>query len=198
MSSYQVIGAVDLTLRDLLWSEMQFDSVITGILSNESQISLEPPAKLLKDTEVDTNTLSLFLYKVNENPELKNRYLQVIDSHTQVYPPLALNLYYLLTPLTNSADNDHTLLGKALQIFYRHSLVKGSILKGVLAGTDLQLSIILNPISLDELSNLWSAFLRPYRLSVSYEVKIVFIDSDRETTGERVLEKRINVGVKNS
>jgi hypothetical protein len=198
MSSYQVIGAVDLTLRDLLWSEMQFDSVITGILSNESQITLEPPAKLLKDTEVDTNALSLFLYKVNENPELKNRCLQVIDSHTQMYPPLALNLYYLLTPLTNSADNDHTLLGKALQIFYRHSIVKGSILKGLLAGTDLQLCIILNPVSLDELSNLWSAFLRPYRLSVSYEVKIVFIDSDRETTGERVLEKRINVGVKNS
>ena len=198
MSSYQVIGAVDLTLRDLLWSEMQFDSVITGILANESQITLEPPAKLLKDTEVDNNVLSLFLYKVEENPDLKNRQLQVLDTHTQIYPPLALNLFYLLTPLTNSADNDHTLLGKALQIFYRHSPAKGSILKGVLAGTDQQLSIILNPISLDELSNLWSAFLRPYRLSVSYEVKIVFIDSDRETTGERVLEKRINVAVTKS
>ena len=77
--------------------------------------------------------------------------------------------------------------------------MKGSILKGVLAGTDLQLNAVANPISLDG-SPITSrpAFLRPYRLSVSYEVKIVFIDSDRETTGERVLEKRINVGVKNS
>jgi hypothetical protein len=198
MSSYQVTGAVDLTLRDLLWSEMQFDSVITAILSNESQITLEPPPKLLKDTEVDSNALSLFLYKVEENPDLKNQPLQVLDSHTLLYPPLALNLYYLLTPLTNSADNDHTLLGKALQIFYAHSQVKGSLLKGVLAGSDQQLSIILNPISLDALSNLWSAFLRPYRLSVSYEVKIVFIDSERETSGERVLEKRIDVAVKKS
>ena len=194
MSSYQAIGAVDLTLRDLLWSEMQFDSVITSIIASESQITLEPPFKLVKDTEPDQNALSLYLYKVNENPEMKNRFLEAIDGHRQIYPPLALNLYYLMTPITNSADNDHTLLGKALQILYKYSILNGSSLKGVLAGSDLQLRIVLNPVSLDELSNLWSAFLRPYRLSVSYEVKVVFIDSERETSGERVLEKRVKVG----
>jgi hypothetical protein len=194
MSSYQVIGAVDLTLRDLLWSEMKSDSVITGILTTETQITLEPPSKLVKDTEPESNALSLYLYRVAENPEMKNRPLEVADAHRQVYPPLALNLYYLITPVTNSTDNDHTVLGKALQILYRYSILNGSLLKGVLAGTDLQLKIILNPISLDELSNLWSAFLRPYRLSVSYEVKVVFIDSERETSGERILERRLKVG----
>ena len=194
MSGYQVIGAVNLTLRDLLWSEMQFDSVITSIITSETQITLEPPFKLVKDTDPESNALSVYLYRVVENPDLKNRHLEVADAHRQIFPPLALNLYYLMTPITNSADNDHALLGKALQIFYRNSGVCGSALKGILAGTDLKLRVILNPISLDELSNLWSAFLRPYRLSVSYEVKVVFIDSERETTGERVLEKRIKFG----
>jgi hypothetical protein len=194
MSGYQVIGAVDQTLHDLLWSEMQSDSVIISILTSEDKITLEPPFKLVKETEPEHNFLSLYLYRVIESPEAKNQLPQALDSHRQVYPPLALNLYYLMTPITNSAENDHTLLGKALQIFYRNSILKGTPLKGILAGTDEQLRVILNPISLDELSNLWSAFLRPYRLSVSYEVKIAFIDSDRDTTGERVLERRLKVG----
>ena len=51
MVDYQVIGAVDLTLRDLLWSEMQSDTVITSILASELQITMDPPFNLVNDTE---------------------------------------------------------------------------------------------------------------------------------------------------
>jgi hypothetical protein len=47
-------------------------------------------------------------------------------------------------------------------------------------------------MSLEDMTKLWSAFMRSLRLSVSYEVKVVFIDSERETAGEQVRRKRLN------
>ena len=169
---YQVIGAVDLTLRDLLWSEMQSDTMITSILANELQITMEPPFKLVKDTELENNALSLYLYRVDSGGSWKD----VPPQRADVPQPLALNLFYLMTPLTNSADNDHTLLGKALQIFHQHPILSGSSLKGVLMGTDLHLKVTPVIVPQEELQNLWSAFKRPYRLSISYQVTGAFID----------------------
>jgi hypothetical protein len=98
-----------------------------------------------------------------------------------------------MTPLTTSADKDHKLLGKAMQIFYDNALIKGEALKGTLENTAEELRLILNPISMEDITKLWSAFLRPYRLSVCYELKVIHIDSEREEEGERVRRKRLEV-----
>jgi hypothetical protein len=126
-----------------------------------------------------------------ENGDMKNRQLEPQNDSLLKYPPLFLNLFYLITPLTKSAENNHRLLGKVMQIFHDKGIVKDSELKGVLENTDTELRLILNPISMEDITKLWSSFLRPYHLSVSYEVKVVEIDSERETGGERVRRKRI-------
>lgn len=194
MSEYKVINAVGETVKALLWSMMQYDSTIagsSGMNLTDDQISFEPPFKLVKDTDADKNYLSLYLYRIVENGDMKNRPPEQINTSFLRYPPLSLNLFYLITPLTNSADNDHKLLGKTMQILYDNAIVKGAALQGVLIHTAEELRIILNPISMEDLTKLWSAFMRSYRLSVSYEVKVIYIDSERETAGERVRRKRI-------
>lgn len=191
MSGYNVISDVDKTLKELLWSTMRNDSSILSIIGTESQISFDPPFKIVKDAEPEQNFLSLYLYRVVENGEMKNRSLESKDTNLFRYPPLSLNLFYLITPLTNSTDNDHKLLGKTMQIFYDNAIVKGSALQGILQGTAEELRIILNPISLEDISKLWSSFMRSYRLSLSYEVKVIYIDSERETETERVRRKRL-------
>jgi hypothetical protein len=192
MSDYNVIHAVSETLKQLLWSSMQHDAVITSIIgATDFRISFDPPNKLVKEDNPDSDCLSLYLYRVVENGEMKNRPPEPRDSHTLRNPPLSLNLFYLVTPLTDSADKDHKLLGKTMQIFYDNALVKGEALKGILENTAEELRLILNPISMEDITKLWSAFLRPYRLSVCYEVKVIHIDSERETEGERVRRKRL-------
>jgi hypothetical protein len=191
MSSYKVINSVGETLRELLWSAMKNDSTIVGVISTEPQITFEPPFKLLKDTVPEKNSLSIYLYRIGENGDMKNRPLEPKDTTLLKYPPLSLNLFYLISPLTNSAENDHNLLGKTMQIFYDNALVKGSILQGVLANTTEELRIILNPISMEDITKLWTSFARPYHLSVSYEVKVIYIDSERETEVAQVRRKRI-------
>jgi hypothetical protein len=98
----------------------------------------------------------------------------------------------LITPLTNTTDNDHRLLSKAMHILYDNAIIRGSQLQGVLTDTAEELRVILNPMSLEDMTKLWSAFMRSLRLSVSYEVKVVFIDSERETASEQVRRKRLN------
>jgi hypothetical protein len=192
MADYRVLGAADETLRTLLWSQMQFDSEISSIITSEQQISFEPPFKLVIDTEPLEDGLSMFLYRIVEDADMKNRPLLRTNGNRQRYPPLALSLFYLITPLTNTTDNDHRLLSKAMHILYDNAIIRGSQLQGVLTDSAEELRVILNPMSLEDMTKLWSAFMRSLRLSVSYEVKVVFIDSERETAGEQVRRKRLN------
>lgn len=195
MSDYNVINDVEDTLKYLLWSSMEHDGSIhggTGIPGfTQDDISCQAPFQLVRDTDPAENKLSLYLYRVVENGERKNRPPEPLNDHLLRYPPLALNLFYLITPLTNNPKNDHRLLGKMMQIFYDNAIVKGPDLQGDLHNTAEELRIILNPISIEDVTKLWSAFMRPYRLSVSYEVKVIYIDSLRETGGERVRRKRL-------
>ena len=191
MSEYSVISATDETLQALLWAGIEHDPVLNGIIGTEQQVSSEPPFRILTNNEPDQESLSLYLYRVIENPDMKNRPLLPENVNRLRYPPLSLSLFYLMTPVTNSAENDHLVLGRAMQIMYDNAILKGSALQGVLQNTTEELRIILNPISMDDINKIWSAFMRPYRLSLSYEVKVVFIDSERELGGERVVRKRI-------
>jgi hypothetical protein len=191
MSDYTVLGAVDETLRTLLWSHFQVDSEISSIITSEQKITNEPPFKLIKNTDPDEDVLSIFLYRVVENGDIKNRQLQPVNPNTLRYPPLCLNLFYLITPLTNSTENDHKLLGKTMQVIYDGASLKGSALQGVLKNSAEELRLILNPMNVEDNSKLWTAFMRPFRLSLSYEVKVVFIDSEREVIGEPVLNKKM-------
>lgn len=192
MSEYTVITAVNQTLKTLLWSRMQPDGgIVSAILGDEAKISFEPITKLLKDSEADQPCLSLFLYHVTENSDMKNRPLERLDDRFLRYPPLCLNLSYLITPLTSNGDNDHKLLGKTMQILYDNAVVKGSALEGSLQNTAEELRIALHSMTLEEISKLWGALSRPYHLSVAYEVKVIYIDSLRETEGKQVQRKRI-------
>ncbi len=191
MSGYQVVSAVGETLRSLLWSEMQHDSEITPILPSEQRISFEPPFKLVKDTDPDQNYLSLYLYRVVESAERKNRELEQLDLNTLGYPPLYLDLSYLITPLSKTTENDHKLLGKTMRILYDNAIVRQPDLQGVLAGTSDELRVVFDPISFEDMTKLWSSFMRSYRASLSYGVKAVYIDSQRQIESERVRRKRI-------
>ncbi len=196
MGNYKVINAVGETLRQVLLSEMKNDTAAygpTGIIKSEDQVTLDHPYKLLGDSgEPKNNSLSLFLYRVMENPDLKNQRPIASGASTYAYPPLELNLHYLITPLTNSADNNHRLLGKAMQIFFDAPILKGSALQSELKGSTDELRLILNPVSLEDVTKLWSAFMRPYQLSVAYEVKVLAIDSLRRTEKTPVYEKQAN------
>jgi hypothetical protein len=104
-------------------------------------------------------------------------------------PPLPLNLYYLLTAYgrDNRDDLGHRVLGRAMLLLHDHPLLGAAEIKAALAGNDLwqqveRIRITPQPLTIDEMSKLWTTFQTQYRISVAYEVGVVLVDSDREAS----------------
>ena len=121
--------------------------------------------------------VNLYLYQVNENPFVKNQPRKTRIDGSREYPPLSLNLYYLLTPYASDAISAQQVLTHAMQLLYVNAIVSGDQLADSLRLTSEELRINLRQMSLEELTRVWNSLQTPYRLSVAYEVRVVLIES---------------------
>lgn len=168
-----IIGDVTSTLKALL---------ATLDVTTDSPASLSGSGSNFKK-------LNLFLYQVLENPFAKNQPWESLTDLEQRYPPLALNLYYMLTPYASDALSAHQVLSHAMTLLHDHAIVSGAALSGSLSTTVDQLAIVLCPTTLEELTRIWNALQSPYRLSVCYEVRIALMHSEILQTVTRVSTK---------
>jgi len=164
--------------------------MLTTLLS-DLDVTLDSPAEL-KGSGAEWAKINLYLYQVLENPNSKNQPWVTSDSSPgeQFYPPLALDLYYLLTPYASDAKSAHSVLGHAMRLFHDTGIIEKIQLPPALRLTIEQLSLSLCPLKLEELTRIWNSLQTPYRLSVAYLVKIVLIQSEIQRTVKRVEEKK--------
>jgi hypothetical protein len=171
MGNYPVIGDVSETLR----------SVISDGLSS----LVPPPTVEVHDLQGTITTapahVTVCLYDVIEDPSAKNR-----PRRRSVGPggtvrvskaPMALLLRYLVTPWSGTRAADHQILGRVMQILYDGAIIHGAALQGGLAGTAEALKLTMAPIPLQERFWLWQAVQKAYRISVTYEVRVVNLDA---------------------
>ena len=187
MSNPLAIAATTLTLQAVLQTGVLNDPDDTDLA--DTTVTILPPDKARGNN--NANQLNLFLYQVLPNAAWRNMNIpgQVMPGETG-NPPLALTLHYLLTAF--GKDNDttlpfgHHLLGKAMSILYDHALLGAEEIKAATSASfpdsDLdkqveRVRITLQPLSLEEISKLWTGLVTQYRLSVGYEVSVMLIDS---------------------
>ena len=182
MSKHTVLQDIGLTLKHLL------EKNIPPTLVSPDNIELESPNKAGDES---VRRVSLFLFKVEENPHLKNQERHRMD-HTKLKPaPLSLDLYYLITPFANDRSDEHLILGKVMQIVYDHAIIRVPVLRGDLEGSDDEFRVTLFSLPFEEMFQLWQSFSeRSFNLSVCYKVTPVEIDSTREIDANRVVEKQ--------
>src|SRR3712207_252089 len=125
MSNYQVISAVSEALRRILWDEFSADPDIVPQLVNSMQrIVFSNPTETARNSD---NKLSLWLYQITENEHMKNQPPARARQQPPQPPgsngrealgqtPMALNLYFLVTPFVTSGQAEHMLLGKTMQV----------------------------------------------------------------------------------
>ncbi|MFZ3167955.1 MAG: DUF4255 domain-containing protein [Candidatus Methanoperedens sp.] len=187
MSDFRVIGDIGETLRGLLDDDEKWEGIekpIVKFIKSPKEITDESPR------------IYLFLYQIVENIFLKNEEMRRIDDSHLRHPPMFVDLLFLVVPYTAATDEsqqEKQILGKIMQIFYDNPVLSGGALRGEgLPGTDEEVRIIFNPLSLDELTKLWSAFHDiSFRISLSYMVTPVRIDSEREERVKRVVSKKM-------
>jgi hypothetical protein len=166
-------------------------------LVQPSSIVLLSPA----DVEGQNVSLTLFLYYIAENPHLKNNPSAYSNDWEQ--PPLALDLYYMLTAYTSVQDiaqkslEEQRILGRAMRLLHNNSVLHGSRLQGSLRGSDEVLRVTMNPLALTELTSIWHAIPKQhYRPSVGYVVTPVMLRADAGTEGSRVVSSLFAIGQK--
>lgn len=190
MADFRAIADIGKTLVELLKDNMQN---IEGMNDNYSIVLASPGEIGNKNVRI-----SIFLYQVVENTFLKNEKMQIVDLNTQRFPPIALDLYYMITSHITSSDLDdeairqaYENLGRIIQILNDNSTLTGSMLKESLAGNSEEIHIILNSMSLDDATKIWTTFQgRPFTPSVCCIVTPIIIDSSRVITEQRVISKQ--------
>jgi hypothetical protein len=160
-----------------------------AVLLNELSPTTSSPATLQVDNNNDSGSINIYLYQVLESPLTRNRRWRAAPSGDLEYPPLALKLYYLLTPYGTDLATEHHVLGDAMRTMYDNALVRGSDLPESLRLHIDQVAIVLMPLQLEELTRIWSALQAAYRLSVAYEVRVIPVHSDARIEPARVITK---------
>src|SRR5262249_20336934 len=155
------------------------------------KVTVLPP----DDERVDRdNGVNLFLYRVTESPFQKNLDWPGDKENRGVKrPPLALVLHYLVTanvkPSADAAQDDitaHQILGNAMAILHEFPVLNDVHDGDFDADLDAQfaaelrrafdkIKISFAPISMEDISKIWTGLSKAYRLSVAYEVSVLQI-----------------------
>ena len=180
------------SVRDLLSQELMDDIDLSPFFDpfdpmpdalGTMVVTLDNPEELV---EREKEGVSVWLYLIERDDQTLNQPPRRIAPDRMLRRPLPLRLHYLLTPLVDHTTRDHAaeleqlMLGKILQIFHDATSLSGARLVNTLAGQPLELFVRLEPLSLEQMTRIWSAIDHSYQMSVSYEVSIVPIDSAAE------------------
>jgi len=182
MSNALAIATVTTALAQIVRTAVQ--SVVPG-----SDVLTERP-----DSTAPTGPrVRLFLHQVSTNAALRNNDLLTRASNGNVMkrPTAALDLHYLLAFYGNENELEpQRMLGAAVRDIHAKPVLMRQMIQDAvasepfLAGSNLvdaaeQIKFAPLPLSLEELSKLWSVFFQaPYALSVAYQGTVVLIESE--------------------
>jgi len=174
VSAATAIGMVSSSLRRLLIAEMRLNLTVDVTV-------------LAPDEQGGDRRVNLFLYRLEENAFLRNQEATVRpgDPGRLVPAPLSLVLYYLVTAYApNDAETGnataHQILGEAMRVFHDNPVVPDTHLDAGLRDAREDLQVVGKALDLEQLSQIWSTFSRPFRPSVQYQVSTVQLDAHRD------------------
>lgn len=185
MANHNAIGAVTATLRQLLQSAVSTDVPGAGA----SFVMPDGPASGVANPGVN-----IFLYQVTPNAAWRNQDLPTRDASSRLLarPRAALDLHYLLTCYGRDEDFEpQRVLGSivralhAMPVLTRPQITDALTAFPVLLPCDLASDVELvkfseMPLTLEELSKLWSVFFQTtYHLSVAYRGTVVLVETEQ-------------------
>jgi hypothetical protein len=216
MSSALAIAGVSAVLTNLLDNGI-VENNLPATVGGPVHVSAKPPDRVPPVGGNDPNQINLFLYHVAPNPGWRNRELPSRNEEGArlTNPPLALDLFYLLTAYGEKDFQAEILLGYAMQLFHETPVLTRDAIRKALGGTnppvdgdvlpatfktlvaaDLaeqleQIKIVPQSMSTEEMSKLWTALHTSYRPTAAYQVSVVLIESRRPTRQTFPVRERI-------
>lgn len=198
MSNAFAIAGVTAALKNLVNTWLNASQRDTDAVPN-FKITAQPPDRVQVDAEAVR--LNLFLYEVAPNTgwASSREPSRNLAGERQTNPPLALDLYYLVSALGNGDLDAEILLGHAMQALHENAGLSRDALRALFdPGLEdgegrlpyrqrkqfLELAeqlegIRLSPVFLkpEEMSKIWSSINSQYRTSVVYRATVVLIEA---------------------
>jgi hypothetical protein len=136
----------------------------------------------------------IFLYQVSMDAHLRNAGRQATPDMQPV--PLSVDLHYLFTFWSTSADSEHLALAWTIRQLHLTPLLDASILsRDADWGADEIVHLIPAELSNEDMMRVWDALRPDYRLSVAYIARVVRIDPDEIAEARPVVASRFNYAV---
>jgi hypothetical protein len=200
MSSPLAIAAVTYVLKDLL-----NDGIVNNDISNsvgKVEVTVLPPDRI-ETGDSEPNRINLFMYMATHNSGWRNEQQPTHSARGErvSYPPLALDLHYLMTVYGSEEMHQDILLGYGMHLMHEipvltRNMIRRSIdppastfntlpphLRSLatsgLADQIEMIKITPETLNTEELSKLWTAFGAKYRPNAAYKVTVVLIQSEK-------------------
>lgn len=181
---YQMIENIGNLLVELLCREM-----VPEVIRHNSHIGLCSP------DEHGDYKLGIYLYDICENEDIRASGMINAGIKKQMYPPVYLSLYYMITAYSDSdikfrAQEEHKILGRVVQALRDNSVLPEEALGG---GAAMPAQIHLQRILQHDKIHMWNFPGEPYRLSLFYRIQPVEISSARTREIVRVKDADFTV-----
>lgn len=198
MATWEVIESVGRTLVRILQSHVDSVLPLAGV-----HVQLAT-TKLFKQLETTTTpAITVFLYRAMENGEMRNAPRRTLADGATTRPFLPLELCYLVTPWgvriadtaladAQAAQEEHRLLGVALQAFYDHAEIsRAELIEDpnipIWEPTD-NVQLVLESLPVEDHYRIWDSGELDYRVSLTYRVRVLGLEPSRRDLVSPVIE----------
>ncbi len=169
-----------------------------GLDPSEVDISFDIPTRDWS-TPVTRPTVNLYLYDIHENTLLRemtwDREDQDDGTTQLVRRPRRIDLSYMVTCWTSAVEDQHRLLWRVLETFFRHNPLPDEVLQGDLKNLVHPISTLVSQPDgiLKNVSDFWGALENQLRPAISLIVT-VDLDLDEITTAPLVFAQVVKFG----
>lgn len=178
MAGFRSVSAAGRSLQRLLQLRFSEDPPVVGSSTGVAILRTEDFESNNFAAIVSRPALTLFLYRVDFNKTMRAAWSGVSLADGRSH--LALDLHFLLTAWADNAENEHLVLGRALQAIEDTPILSGPLL---MIATDWapneSLQLVLEDIDTEALMRIFDSLPVDYRLSVPYVARVIRIDGSR-------------------
>src|SRR5581483_3604891 len=169
MATSQAIRDTGETLRALLVAGVgpSVPTVNVEVTTSDAFSSLQSPQQ---------PAITIFLHRVAVHPEMRNGPPRRLPDGTLTRPLLPLELSFMITPWARSTSDEHLLAGLVLQTLYDGAELGAAELQGASWESGDSVQIVFESLSSEEHYRVWDTVGLPYRLSLTYLVRVVGIE----------------------
>ncbi len=175
MAGFAGIAAAGKSIEMLLTAGFEELQPVTGSNTKAVLVNTVDFESGNVSNNIGSPALSIFLYRVDFNKVMRAALSATSAQDGRSH--LGLDLHYLITPWAGNAEDEHRVLGRAMQTLESTPILSGPLLhsSGQWDGSE-SIQIVLEEVSTEAVMRTFDSLPTDYRLSVPYIARIMRLD----------------------